>query len=156
MLEDEVSLAERPAVLVDFAEDEVSVDEETEVTVLPDTVATTVTRLTLGEELVVGVGVEVGVGVSELVVESSVVLDELLGVEVEDDDGVGVGVGASDGVLLVDVLFTVAEAEEDDESAVVPVPSSPPPRLVTAELTSESTPFFSISRSKMFESNQFA
>jgi hypothetical protein len=156
MLEEEVSFADRPALLVDFAEDEVSVDDETEVTVLPEIVATTVTRLTLADVLVVDVVVsEVGVGVSELEVDSSVVVDGLLGVGVEDGDGVVVGVGVVD-VLLADVLFIAVETEEEDDSAADPVPSDPPARLVETELTSESTAFFSISRSKMFESNQFA
>jgi hypothetical protein len=157
MLEEEVSLAERPAVPVDFAEDEVSVDEDTEVMTLPETVVKTVTRLTLAEVLVVGVEVEAGVGVSELNVESSVLLDELVGVGMELDDDVDEVVGVTEGVLLAVVLFTVAEAEEIEESdAVVPVPGNPPTGPVVTELRLGSTAFFSTSRSRRFESNQFA
>jgi hypothetical protein len=154
MLEEGVSLAERPAVLEDFAEDDVSVDEETEVTVLPETVATTVTRLTLGAVLVNGVVIDgVGVAASELVVNLSVVLDELLVVRIDEDEDVGEVVGVAAGVLLADVLFIVAEVDEDDESEVV---SAPPAGLVAAGLIAESTSFFSTSRSRMFESSQFA
>lgn len=130
-------------------------DDEREVMTLPETAVVTVTTPTLGVELVEGVGVGVGVGVSELEVESSV-LDELLSVGVELDDVDGVDVGVLDGVLLADLLLTVADPVEEDASvAAVPVPV--PERPVATELVSERTAFFSTSRRwKRFESNQLA
>jgi len=156
MDEDVDELEERAAVPVAFDE-EVVVDER-EVITLPETVVITVTTPTLAGELVEGVGVGVGVGVSELEVDSSCVLDELLSVGVELDDGVGVGVGVLDGVLLAEVLFMLADVEEDDEpAAAVPVPNNPPTRPVATELISERMAFFSTSRGwKRFESNQLA
>jgi hypothetical protein len=162
MLEDEDSLEESAAVPVAFDEEVVSVDDEREVMTLPPgTVVITVTTPTLAGVLVECVGVGVGVGVSELEVESSLLLDELLGVGVELDDGVGVGVGVSDGVLLADVLFTVADVEDEVESVTaVPDPNNPPTRPVATELMSERTAFFSIfttsRRWKRFESSQLA
>jgi hypothetical protein len=161
MLEDEVSFEESAAVPVAFDEEVVSVDDEREVMTLPETVVITVTTPTLAGVLVECVGVEVGVGVSELEVESSLVLDELLGVGLELDDVAVVGVGVLDDVLLADVLFTVADAEEEVESVTaVPDPNNPPTRLVATELMSERTAFFSIfttsRRWKRFESSQLA
>jgi len=157
MLEDEVSLEERAAVPVAFDEEVVPVEDDREVMTLPETVVITVTTPTLGVELVEGVGVGVGVGVSDLEVESSLVLDELLCVGVELDDMVGVGVGVLDDVLLADVLFTVADVEEEVDASVaaVPVPNNPPTRPVATELISERTSFFSTSR-RWNESNQLA